>query len=120
MGEHCLVVIDGADFTIPEPTPFSTGWYSHKFDGAGIRYELATCIHTGNIVSFTGPFECGKWPDILIFRYKLKQWLGPGEKVVADRGYKGEHKIITPYYPLSEEHKNLMNRARARHETIIG
>jgi DDE superfamily endonuclease len=46
--------------------------------------------------------------------------LGPGEKAVADRGYKGDHKLITPYYPLSEDHSNRMNTARARHETING
>jgi hypothetical protein len=98
------VTIDGVDFAIQEPSPFDTCWYSHKFDGPGIWYEIAACIHTGDIVSFTGPFECGKWPDILIFRHKLKQMLRPDEKIIADRGYKGEFKAITPYDPLSEAH----------------
>jgi hypothetical protein len=66
-GERCLIIIDGVNFAIQGPKPFSAGWYSHKFSGLGIRYELASCIHTGDIVSFTGPFKCGKWPDILIF-----------------------------------------------------
>ena len=44
---------------IAEPVPFSKDWYSHKFKCAGLRYELVTCIATGDIVSFTGPFPCG-------------------------------------------------------------
>jgi DDE superfamily endonuclease len=120
MGEQCLVMIDGVDFAIQKPTLFDTRWYSHKFDGPGIRYEIAVCIHTRDIMLFTGPFECGTWPDRLIFRHKLKQMLGPNEKVIADRGYKGKFKVVTPYDPLSEDHGKLMNTARARHETING
>jgi hypothetical protein len=51
---------------------------------------------------------------------QTKAMLWPDEKVITDRGYKGEFKAITPYDPLSEAHGKLMNTARARHETING
>jgi len=119
-GERCLVTIDGVDFLIYEPSPFDRKWYSHKFGSAGLRYELAIIIKMGMIAAITGPFECGRWPDIKIFRYKLKQMLTPGEKVVADRGYRGDTKILTPGDAISFDHYNAMNKARARHETVNG
>ena len=83
----CLVTVNGIDFMIPEPMPFSKAWWSHKFNGPGLRCEIAICIKTGWIVAYNGPFACGVWPDLKIFRFRLKQWLLRGEKVLADRGY---------------------------------
>lgn len=103
-----------------EPRPLNPIWYSKKFNKAALRYEIAICIFTGAIVSYTGPFNAGSWNDLKIFRYKLKRMLSYGEKVVADRGYPGEPKVITPYSAKSDKHLELMNRARARHETING
>jgi hypothetical protein len=74
------VTVDGTDLQIYEPTPFSKKWYSHKFRAAGLRYEVAVCIQTGDIVWFHGPFPCGEWPDLKIFRDGLKKVLAPGEK----------------------------------------
>ena len=119
-GERCLVTVDGVDFQIPEPIPWNSKWYSHKFDGPGLHYEIAVCIHTGDIVSYNGPFECGAWPDLKIFRSRLKGMLGPGEKVIADRGYRGDSRTIVPTMARSEQHREAMNVARARHETVNG
>jgi hypothetical protein len=112
--------VDGIDFDIQEPTNFSSRWYSHKFRGPGLRYEIAVCIKTGKIVAFNGPFECVGWPDLKIFRNKLKWNLGPCEKVVADRGYRGDDKICIPDDFINNQHKRAMSLARARHETING
>ena len=119
-GERCLVTIDGVDFMIPEPTPWSSHWYSHKFNWPGLRYELAVAIKMVDIVAYNGPFECGRWPDIKIFRSRLKGMLRMSEKVVADRGYKGDRKVCLPDKYNNEEHKKAMNKARARHKTING
>jgi hypothetical protein len=35
-GSKCHVSVDGTDFRIHEPSPFSPRWYSHKFKGAGL------------------------------------------------------------------------------------
>lgn len=114
--QKCLVTVDGVDFQIPEPIPFSSEWYSHKFCGPGLRYEIAIAINTGDIVWFNGPFPAGSFPDIKIFRNKLKLQLGPGEKIIADRGYRGDIKVCTPDHANSIEHGKVMNQARARHE----
>ena len=49
-GKDCLISVDGTDFKIKEPTPFSPMWCSHKFKGAGLHYEVGVCILTGEIV----------------------------------------------------------------------
>jgi hypothetical protein len=110
--------VDGIDCQIEEPIPFSRKWYSHKFSGPGVRYELGVAINTGDIVSLHGPFPCGEYPDITIFRLGLKTMLGPGEKVIADRGYRGDTKTCTPLDAQNRQHGMAMGRARARHETI--
>ena len=119
-GQRCLVSIDGVDFRIPEPTPWSSIWWSHKFNGPGLRYEIGICIATGWIVAYNGPFECGSWSDLKIFRSRLKSLLGFGERVVADRGYRGDSRVCHPDSAKSDEHADQMNTARARHETING
>ena len=110
-GKTCLVSVDGTDCPINDPKPFNSKWYSHKFKRAGVRYEVAVCIQTGDIVWVNGPYPCGRWPDISIFRDKLKWKLAAGEKVEADRGYRGEKQYIrTPDSAVSQEDK----RASAR------
>jgi DDE superfamily endonuclease len=112
------MTIDGTDFQIQEPIPFSNKWYSHKFGGPALRYELGVAISTGDIVWFNGPFPAGRFNDLRIFRHSLKGYLDPGEKVVADRGYLGDPQIYTPDYPRNSAHKLTMRRARARHESV--
>jgi hypothetical protein len=90
VGEVCKTVVDGTDFEIFEPSPFLSIWKSHKFKGPGLRYEVATCIQTGDIVWINGPFPCGKYPDLTIFRLGLLHMLEDGEMVEADAGYRGE------------------------------
>lgn len=82
--------IDCTDFQIAEPIPFSDEWYCYKFRGPGLRYEVGLCIQTGDIVWINGPFKCGRWPDIKIFRRNLRQLLQPGEQVECDSGHRGE------------------------------
>ena len=67
-----------------------------------------------------GPFPCGSCPDIKIFRLGLKNKLGPMEKVVADRGYKGNSRICTPDDAKDREQRKAMGFLRARHETFNG
>ena len=116
----CWISVDGTDFRINEPTPFSSGWYSHKYKAAGVRYEIGICIGSGDIVWVNGPFPCGKWPDLKIFRENgLKDALEPGEMVEADNGYRGEpkHIRIKDDYHSKMERKE-KERIRARHETV--
>lgn len=116
----CKVTVDGTDFRIQEPKPFNSKWYSHKFKAAGLRYEVAVCIKTGDIVWIYGPFPCGRYPDIVIYRRRLKFMLNDREKVEADAGYRGEANVRTPNDYVSRSDFRAKNKARARHETVNG
>lgn len=121
----CKVTVDGTDCPIQHPTIFGRNFdkrfYSHKFKGAGVRYEVAVCIATGFIVWVHGPFPCGSFPDITIFRAGLKYQLCNGERVEADKGYRGEPlHISTPNDHRTAEEKLSKDHARARHEHING
>ncbi|GKZ00550.1 hypothetical protein MPSEU_001007400 [Mayamaea pseudoterrestris] len=121
IGNDCLVSVDGTDFRIQQFQPFWKGWYSHKFNGPGLRWEVALCIRTGHIVWISGPFPCGEWPDIKIFRQALKGMLGQGERVEADDGYAGEcpRFVVAPIrFAESAARVALTKRVRARHETV--
>lgn len=108
--------VDGTDCPINEPSPFCTGWYSHKLNGPGVRYEIGLSIKKGHIVWVNGPFECGKYPDIAIFKHNMVTDLIEGEKVVADNGY-NHFACITPS-SVRDMDKSLHKRIRARHETV--
>lgn len=119
-GRTCKINVDGADFRIQQPTQFDTKWYSHKFNGPAVRYELASCIQTGDIVWMNGPFCPGNYNDIQIFRDKLKdKLLRAGEKAEADKGYRGELGTIRhPGVYISLADRKAKKSSRARHETL--
>ena len=47
VGATCLVTVDGTNFQIYEPKPWSKKWYYRKIDGAGLHYEVAINIQMG-------------------------------------------------------------------------
>ena len=113
---NCFVTVDGTDCQICEPKPFDTKWFSHKFKAAGLRWEVAVAIYSGDIVWINGPYPCGRWPDINIFRAGLKQLLEvSNEKAEADAGYRGDNRIWTPADDNAPGH--MKADVRARHET---
>jgi hypothetical protein len=112
------MTVDGTDFRIPEQGPtFSSHKYNMK---SGFRYEVALCIKTGSIVWFNGPFACGKWQDITIFRMGLMTYLEEGERVKADDGYVGEapRRCKIPKYFQGSEREEMMKYVRNRQETV--
>lgn len=82
------MTVNGTDFRIEEPTPFSTVWHSHKFNEPGLRHEAAACMQV--IVWINGPFKPGRWSDLAMFRWNLKQRLASGEMVEVNVGCRGE------------------------------
>lgn len=83
-----------------------------------MRYEVGVSIATGWIVWAHGPFPCGTWPDLKIARHGIQQQMAPGEKYVADGGYRdGQQFRLTPtgYNNLEQRKQSVV---RARHETI--
>jgi hypothetical protein len=118
----CKVTVDGTDFRIQEPMPFSEGWFSHKFHGPAVRYEVCVNIQNGWIVLVNGPFPAGEWPDLRIAREKLCPLIAdsefPDELALADGGYFDDYEFFdTPTGENNEEQK-MKADARARHKTI--
>ena len=118
------MVVDCTDCPILEPHPFDRGWYSHKTNGPGLRWEIGTSIQNGDICWINGPFASGAWPDEIIFRHDLRQQLEPNELVHADRGYRNYQgdpmQFITPNVPCTYGMLRGNQVARARHEAING
>ena len=119
-GSRCKVVVDGTDFRIQEKHPFNSKWYTKKFNGPGLRYEVCTCIQTGWIVWVNGPFPCGSWSDLKIAMTDLVNMFEGDERAVADKGYRG-HSVYfdTPWKYLDNVHQKVRKaQARARHECV--
>jgi len=96
--------------------PFSPRWFSHKFNGPGLRYEIAVSLSSGQIVWAHGPFPCGAYPDIKILKEKLLNFLLPEERLIADNGYP-HARCITPGNCTLQQ-KEYVRLTRARHETV--
>jgi DDE superfamily endonuclease len=90
--------IDGTHCPIEEPHQKPDPiWYSHKFNGPGLAYQIVVSVQESKILSITGPYMAGE-QDITIFR---KQ---DGISHLSSHD--------------SEEAKNYKKRVRARHETL--
>jgi hypothetical protein len=117
-GNDCLMTVDCTDFRVAEQ---GKKFYSFKYKKSGVRYEICLCILTGDIVWINGPFECGMWNDIMIFRSALMTELSANERVEADDGYIGEHPrhIKCPRGIANlEETEFMQQRVRNRQESI--
>jgi DDE superfamily endonuclease len=121
-GSQCKITVDGTDFRIYEPKPFSPKWYSHKFHGPALRYEVAVNIQNGWIVHVNGPFPAGKWSDLKIARTKLTLMLEASqfddEMALADGGYQDGYLYFETPTGENNEDQRMKAIARARHETI--
>lgn len=107
------VTLDGTDFRIYEPTPFSSLWYSHKFKAAGVRYEIGISIGNGDIVWASGGFPCGEWTDLKIAKDLYVECVTSGEITLADEGYP-----LQKYFKQPSNEKEF--RLLSRHETLNG
>lgn len=114
-----LITVDGTDCRIKEPSPFNPVWWSHKFNGPGVKYEIGICIATGDIVWVNGPFPAA-FSDKQIFDSELSLRLFPGEMVEADGGYTGRPQIATPGMGKTSRSRKAKSQARGRHENVNG
>ena len=80
---------------------------------------MALCICSGDIVWIHGPFPCGSWPDLKVFRNALDDELADGEMVEADKGYRGEPQFVNPTNLfLGTNGKKEKFLVQSRHETV--
>jgi len=112
----CWMSVDGTDFKVHEPVPFDRTYLSHKYNHAGLRYEIGIAFNSGLICWVNGPWKAGSYTDLVIFQQTLRQQLTPGEKVIADGTYNDPRCIRKNEYdhPLVKQWKR---EIRARHET---
>ena len=96
VGAKCLSSVDGTDCHIMEPIPFEKKWYSHKFHGPAVHYEIGVGVYNGYIVWVNGPFPAGEWSDSRIVQDSFLGHLCQDEVFVADGGYKGADYCIMP------------------------
>ena len=40
IGQHCFISLDGTDFCIQELALFDPKWFSNKFEGPGVQYQV--------------------------------------------------------------------------------
>lgn len=114
-----ILSVDGTDCRIQEPTPFSKTWFSQKFKGAAVKYEVALDVLTGRCVWINGPFR-GSKSDITIFREGLKDLIPDGKLAVADKGYRGEPDTCScPNHLDDEDVAEIKKRIRSRMETFF-
>ncbi|KAI8854119.1 hypothetical protein BC829DRAFT_381320, partial [Chytridium lagenaria] len=110
---HPSAYVDGVDFLVQEDRPLNKGLYSHKFKHAGYRYQVATALGSSKIVHISGGWN--------MVRESLVPLLDPDETIAADRGYRGEPKIMTKLNGNTAEikkHNYNLKQMGARHETI--
>lgn len=122
-GDSCLVYIDGIDFATHQMLKLNRRqrkkWFTYKHRHFGIKYEVGTNIKTGDIVHYVGPFRAAHH-DVTVFRAFLKDRLPLGERVMADPGYRGDHKVFTQYDCRTCQEKRALKSVGARHETVNG
>ena len=83
--------------------------------GPGVRYEIALCIKSGEIVWVYGGLPCGQYPDLVLAREQFTSALRLGEKAVADKTYRDRNFVN----PLDDPHSAVLQKAiMARHETV--
>ena len=112
--------VDGTDFRTLDWKPFDPARWSHKFNGAGLRYELCIAVATGWIVSLRGPYLCGSWPDLRIAEQWLHKVLPRGEYYIADAGYRCQHGPAVMHNDMPPHERRKHAIIRARHEMING
>ena len=116
--------MDGTDCLIKHQSPVHRErikYYSYKFCGLGVRYKIAVCIQTGDIIFVNGPFSAGRWPDISILWQNLMYCLLPGERVEVDARYCGEpKKCCLPGNFVLRDDLAVKDCARVCHKTVNG
>jgi hypothetical protein len=110
--------VDGTDFQINEPFPFNSKWYSKKFNGPGLRYEIALALYSDQVVWFSGPHPCGEYSDLKTYQScGLRALLiASNERAIADGTYMDGS--VSGKEKGSKQWKKAKSRMRARQESL--
>ena len=92
--------LDGVDFRVNEPHPFDRRYYSHKFNHAGLKYEIGLSF-SGKIVWVAGGIPCGVGDrelaesSLVVLRIRFEQNLADQRQIangIAGRWSNPPHK----------------------------
>ena len=119
-----IITVDGTHCWITEPMhpdwSQDKSFYSHKYNKAGVNYELGVAIAVPRLVWMNGPFKAGK-SDVKIFRGQgLKERLAQiKKKAIGDRGYNGHPKEVSTFNAHDTRGvRKFKSRALKRHENF--
>lgn len=123
-----ILTVDGTHCWVHEPNhpEFSqdSEYYSHKYNKAGLCYELAMSLKESRLIWMNGPFKAGE-SDLQIFRNQgLRDKLrSMGKKGIADGGYHAEEDFDVLSCPNNIDSavvKKFKRRALKRQEKFNG
>ena len=95
-----IAFVNGVDYCIFEPMNLADPndykkFYSHKFNKAALRYELAVSIFENKLIAMNGHFLASN-NDAAFSKGDLLSKPSSCEKVIGDKGYKGCPQVLTP------------------------
>lgn len=125
-GEEWVMTVDGTHCWIEEPEhptwSRDTSYFSHKYNKAGMGYELGIHLWKPQLIWMNGPHKAGK-NDAWVLKNKglLTKLQLIGKKAIGDLGYRGYQECISVPNPYDSRRVQLFkSRACLRHETFNG
>jgi hypothetical protein len=115
-----MMSLDGTDCPVNEPWPFDKTWYSQKFNGPGVKYEVGVCIKTGYILVWINGPVVASMNDSTLFKSLLMHLLCEHEGVEIDAGYNGADSLKNPQVSVSRIQCCQKNKVSGRHENVNG
>ena len=123
-GKRWVLSVDGIHCWFHEPShpEFSQdpAYYSHKYNKAGLDYELGISLVDNRLLWMRGPFPAGT-NDITIFREEglLAELKRRKQSAIGDKGYNGEPEYVSTYNAHDNKGVRLFkSRALKRHENF--
>jgi hypothetical protein len=126
VNDEWVMTVDGTHCWIQEPEhptwSRDTSFFSHKYNKAGIGYELGIHLWKSQLIWMNGPHKAGK-NNSWVFQNKglLEKLRLLNKKAIGDLGYRGHQDSVSVPNPYdSRSVKVFKSRACLRHETFNG
>ena len=123
-GKRWVLSVDGIHCWVNEPQhpqwSQDSAYYSHKYNKAGLDYELGISLVDNRLLWMRGPFPAGT-NDITVFREGglLEQLKARKQSAIGDKGYNGEPEHCSTFNAHDNSGVRLFkSRALKRHENF--